>query len=73
MHETAIYGETSISVYSDFYEEWDEDENWEECWDCRGTGLDRDEMYDCPICGGEGEVRIYDSKRSVETVLTDGV
>jgi len=52
-------GETNISVHAGFYDEWDADDEWEECPDCYGTGLDRDEIYDCETCGGEGEVRIY--------------
>jgi len=59
-------GETSISVHSDYYEKWDDDNQWEECSYCYGTGLDRDEIYDCLQCGGDGEVRI-----EVPQVLTE--
>jgi len=66
---------TAESYISEFYDQWDEDEYWEECPACRGTGMDRDEIYDCEECGGEGEIRIYDHKNiteiSVPQPLTD--
>jgi len=72
-----LTGETNISNYSEFYEEWDDDEQWVECTDCYGTGLDRDEIYDCMTCAGEGEIRIYPVKNSLEISipqpLTDDV
>ena len=67
-------GETNISVHSGFYSEWDSDEEWAECWSCYGTGMDRDEIYDCAVCWGEGEVRVdipeNMSEISIEQPLT---
>lgn len=41
------------SKYADMYSAWDV-ESTRRCPDCRGTGLDRDEIYDCETCFGEG-------------------
>lgn len=51
---------SALSNYSEAYESWDEQEG-EECPDCRGTGLDRDEIYDCLTCFGEGYLPGVDS------------
>lgn len=54
-----IHGPTAVgsalSNYSEAFEAWDNEER-EECPECRGTGLDRDEVYDCLTCYGEGYV-----------------
>lgn len=57
---------SNISNYSQFYEAWDDDEWWEECTSCYGTGMDSDEVYDCVGCGGEGEIRIYNPTYTAE-------
>ena len=46
---------SSLLNYSDTYEAWDEEEGTE-CKACYGTGLDRDEIFDCEVCAGEGIV-----------------
>jgi hypothetical protein len=48
---------TNLTNYSEAYEEWDDGE-WQECPDCYGSGLDRDELYDCRTCFGEGEIPV---------------
>lgn len=48
-----------LSNYETTYSVWNEAETTE-CPDCRGTGLDRDEIYDCLLCFGEGEIVIDD-------------
>lgn len=44
-----------LSNYSEAYTAWNDAETTE-CPDCKGTGLDRDEIYDCETCYGEGEI-----------------
>jgi len=44
---------SNLLNYGDYYEQWDE-QDWEECTFCYGTGLDSDELYDCIACGGDG-------------------
>jgi hypothetical protein len=51
---------SALMNYSDVFDEFDEEAT--ECPVCRGTCMDRDELYECPECGGEGE--IYPSLRS---------
>lgn len=46
---------SALSNYSDTYTAWNDAETIE-CPDCKGTGLDRDEIYDCELCYGEGEI-----------------
>lgn len=46
------YG-SAFTNYATVYSSWDSADE-EECPDCKGTGLDRDEIYDCETCGGEG-------------------
>lgn len=41
--------------YAEVYESW-YDSASEICPECRGTGLDRDEIYDCETCFGEGVI-----------------
>jgi hypothetical protein len=48
-------GSSVLLNYSDYYDEWFEAET-EECHECYGTGMDKDEMYDCPACWGEGVI-----------------
>ena len=46
------------SVYSNYasaYESWNDAEE-KECPSCHGTGLDREEIYECETCFGEGYV-----------------
>lgn len=50
---TEVVSDTNMSNYAKAYESWD-DQDWNECAYCYGTGLDRDEIYDCLQCGGEG-------------------
>lgn len=69
MTDTGII-DSNMSNYSEYYDEWDDDEEVEECSACYGTGLDRDEMYDCEVCGGEGEIRIVSAKISIGIDLT---
>jgi len=45
---------SALTNYSDIFEEFDEDT--EVCPVCRGSGMDRDEIYECPKCLGEGEI-----------------
>ena len=54
IHSPTAYG-SRLSNYSEAFEAWDE-EGGEECRTCHGTGLDRDEVFDCPDCYGEGWV-----------------
>lgn len=42
------------SMYDDFTAEIDN--TFEECRGCYGTGMDDDEIYECPDCGGEGVI-----------------
>lgn len=51
---TAEYA-SNLSNYSEAYTAWNDAETVE-CPDCKGTGLDRDEIYDCYLCYGEGEI-----------------
>ena len=44
---------SNLSNYDEFYEAWDYAQEVE-CPDCYGTGLDRDEIYECETCFGEG-------------------
>lgn len=55
---------SALSNYSEAFESWD-GEDGEECPDCRGTGLDRDEIYDCLTCFGEGVIAGVDTVRRV--------
>ncbi len=48
-----VVPDSNLLNYAEYYEEWD-DQDWEECRTCYGTGLDADEIYDCADCGGEG-------------------
>lgn len=64
--------DSNLLNYSDYYEEWDDDDQVEECPDCYGTGLDKDEIYDCITCGGEGEIRIGPLEIGQEISLTIG-
>lgn len=47
------FGGSNLANYSDTYEKWDSEEG-EICPQCFGTGLDRDEVWECPACWGEG-------------------
>lgn len=49
--------DSTLTNYSEDFDEWLDAET-EECRACYGTGLDKDEIYDCPVCAGEGEVTI---------------
>lgn len=51
------------SNYADTYDEWDESDK-KVCPTCHGTGLDRDEYEDCPVCGGEGELVSFDTRQT---------
>lgn len=33
---------------------YDDDEFYEECRACYGTGMDKDEVFECESCGGDG-------------------
>lgn len=59
---TNVSVDSTWSNYSSTYDEWN-DADHRVCPDCKGTGLDRDEWYDCPTCDGEGEVTILDTRR----------
>jgi hypothetical protein len=48
---------SALSNYDSYYEVWNNAET-EDCPVCRGTGLDRDELYDCEYCYGEGELPV---------------
>lgn len=50
-----VYG-SNLSNYGDYYNEWDDDDNRDTCPDCRGTGMDKWEEYECATCGGEGDI-----------------
>jgi DnaJ-class molecular chaperone len=62
--EISIKGETALSNYSEVFDAWDEEEGVE-CPDCKGTGLDRDEIYDCLTCYGEGIIVPLDTALGV--------
>lgn len=47
------------SYSAELVEAWN-DADEETCPDCWGTGLDRDEIYDCPTCYGEGVLVYFD-------------
>jgi DnaJ-class molecular chaperone len=53
------YG-SAMSNYAQFYSAWDSADEVE-CPDCKGTGLDRDEIFDCEYCAGEGYLVSLDS------------
>lgn len=44
--------DTTLSNYGSTYDAWYDAETIE-CPECRGTGMDRDELYDCELCFGE--------------------
>lgn len=52
---TVARGDSVYSNYAEMYEEWDESPTVT-CTECKGTGLDRDEIYDCLTCFGEGVI-----------------
>lgn len=54
--ETEIFVNSVFANYSDVFDEFDSQVR--KCRECRGTGMDRDEIYECPDCGGEGEVSL---------------
>lgn len=56
--------------YAQAYNEW-YDCLEEECPECHGTGLDRDEIYDCDTCFGEGVI-VY-AVAPVEEEAAEGV
>ena len=45
--------DSALLRYEEYYDEYFNAEETE-CWSCYGTGLDRDEVYDCPVCFGDG-------------------
>lgn len=47
------------SNYGDYFEAWN-DGIEEECPECRGTCMDRDELYDCKLCFGEGVLVFFE-------------
>lgn len=49
---TRISVSSNLDNYGDFYDELDNDEDI--CKACGGTGMDKWEEYDCPVCFGEG-------------------
>jgi DnaJ-class molecular chaperone len=64
--------DTNITNYSEYYEEWDNAEE-EECPSCYGTGMDKDEIYDCETCFGEGFIPVIElsfSEISIPQPLT---
>lgn len=54
---TEIPVESVLSNYSDAFDEYDD--KYEECRACYSTGMDRDEIYECEDCGGEGVIYLY--------------
>lgn len=58
---------SNLENYRETFEEWDTAEK-KVCPSCKGTGLDRDEWFDCETCGGEGEITllkdVLDSRQS---------
>ncbi len=65
---------TEVTNDSDIYSESVYDEVFEECRSCYGTGMDKDEIYECPDCGGEGVVYLLPLRKIpeifFETTLT---
>jgi len=59
--DAVISGDSLLSNYADYYEEWDDSEE-EICGECYGTGMDRDELYECPNCAGEGVMFVIERK-----------
>jgi hypothetical protein len=49
--------DSALIRYSEYYDEYFEAEE-EECPDCHGTGLDREEIFDCETCYGDGVITI---------------
>jgi DnaJ-class molecular chaperone len=58
--QTGVTYGSAMSNYASVYSAWDSADE-EECPVCRGTGLDRDEVYDCEECAGEGYIVPIDS------------
>lgn len=53
----SVEGNSVLLNYSEYYDEWFEAET-QECRACYGTGMDKDEIYDCDVCFGEGVVSV---------------
>lgn len=65
---TEIPVDTIYSNYSSAYVAWNNSYE-EECPECRGTGLDRDEIYDCEYCYGEGVIVFEGDEPDTEIAL----
>jgi hypothetical protein len=53
----SVEGMSVLLDYSEYYDQWFDAET-EECRICYGTGMDKDEIYDCDACFGEGVVSV---------------